>query len=238
MPINKPYASNRRRLPKRKTERRIKLPTSPVRPLKFQARSIIRTEFIQRSTWWMTIHRRGPYRPKIGEDHLEARATPKSLIRGTLPERIIHKALIQNLHMIPGADFNFQTSLQGGRMELGGIVADFTFPILRIVLQVQGPTHGGFLRIRKDQEQEMSLAEMGYSVVAIEEEIIYNLYRFEDWLRATFTAAHFGETEGTPTISKKSAVPGLGSQFYDGWIWDRIKRESIFIGDGLHEFSR
>lgn len=237
MPINKPYASNRRRLPKRRVERRIRIPDTPVRPLRFQARSLIKTKFVRPQAWWMTIHRRGPHQPKIGEDELEQRAVPKSLVKGTLPERILYKALVQNLHMIPGIDFTIQTSLQGGRIELGGIVADFVFPILRLVVQVQGPTHGGFLRSRKDTEQELALADMGYTVVAIEEELIYNLYRFEDWLRATFTAAHFGESEGAPGVSHRDAVPGLGSPFYDMWVWAEVIKESIFIGEKLNELG-
>jgi very-short-patch-repair endonuclease len=238
MPINKPYASNRRRLPSKKVERRIRMPESPLRPLKFQARSLLKTEFIRPQAWWMSVHRRGPKQTVLGESDLEKRAAPKSLIKGTLPERILYKALIELLHFVPGVDFKFQSSQQGGRMELGGIVADFIFPLMKIVIQVQGPTHAGFLRSRKDEEQALALAEMGYIVVEIQEELIYNIYRFENWLRALFTSTHFGEPGGNPGVSKKTGVPGLRSDFYDTWIWDTIIRKSIFIGDSLHEFGR
>ena len=79
---------------------------------------------------------------------------------------------------------------------------------------------------------------MGYNVIEIEEELIYNLYRFEDWLRETFMATTFGERSGNPGHAQRREVAGLGSEFYDGWIWEEILRRSIYIGDLLHEFSR
>jgi len=132
------------------------------------------------------MHRRGPRRLYVGQDPLEARAVPKNIVRGTLPERIIYRTLIEIFHFIEGADFDFQSSLQGGRMELGGIVADFLFPTLKIVLQVQGPTHFEYMRMAKDQEQMGALLEMGYVTYEIQENDIYNEFKLEDILRSIF----------------------------------------------------
>ena len=52
---------------------------------------------------------------------------PKEQVNGTLPERILYLALIRVMHFSPNADFDFQSSQEGGRLELGGLVADFLF---------------------------------------------------------------------------------------------------------------
>lgn len=187
MPAKQGYYTGRRRFPRMKSEYRIKLPPIIKRPVRFQVRSLIKKEFLRQSPWWFIMHRRGVQgRGEVGPDQLEARAVPKSLVRGTLPERILYAALVTYLHFIPGIDFNFQSSLQGGRVQFGGIVADFEFPNLRLVIQVQGPTHTEFIRIKKDQEQRLALEEMGYTVVEVTDELIYNEIRLDDWLRRTF----------------------------------------------------
>lgn len=144
---------------------------------------------------WLTIHRRGVYREEIGTDALERRAVSRNQVRGTLPERIVYKWLVDNLHMQEGyyenasADFDFQSSQVGGRTELGGLVADFLFPRLKIVINVQGPTHSGFLRYRKDEEQKDILADMGYTSYDLELDEIYDAMRFENRMRRIFNLA-------------------------------------------------
>ena len=71
-------------------------------------------------------------------------------------------------------------------MELGGIVADFLFRNMRIVLAVQGPTHQTPLRIKKDVEQDSALAEMGYTSYPIEEDLIYDAGRLDRKMKTIF----------------------------------------------------
>lgn len=189
MPLQRRYSKRgsyytRDRKPGKKTERRLVTPQPLVRPLRFQIRSIIKDEFVNPpSPWWFVMHRRGPSQREIGEDPLEARATPKDVIRGTLPERIIYRALVEDFHLVPGSDFLYQSSLQGGRLDTGGIVADFLFPYLRIVINPTGPTHDEIIRIYKDNEQVLALAEMGYTVYFIPEDKVYDEPYFDNWMR-------------------------------------------------------
>jgi very-short-patch-repair endonuclease len=162
--------------------KRIRLDQNPERPFKVTQKSIISKEKLHRSPYWWILHRRGLRRPKIGEDQLEARAIPHSLVKGTKPERIVWKWLSDHYYVVD-IDFTFQSSLQGGRLELGGIVCDFIFPILKIALQVQGPTHDQYARFRKDEEQRLALEAMGFHVHFIEMDIIYNEPRFEEYMR-------------------------------------------------------
>src|SRR5258706_11066040 len=97
------------RKPSPKTENRIVIPQIEKRPVRFQARSLIRQELIQKDPYWLVLHRRGISRPQLGGDPREADAVPHSQIRGTLPERIIYKALVQDFHLIPRFDFFFQS---------------------------------------------------------------------------------------------------------------------------------
>ncbi|RPI49477.1 MAG: DUF559 domain-containing protein, partial [Deltaproteobacteria bacterium] len=114
----------------------------------------------------LTIHRRGPRRQKIGLDYQESRA--KQGIKGTLIERIFYKALEQRGY-VPGSDFDFQSSLLGGRLVMGGIVADFLLPYKRLVINIQGPTHATWIRAAKDQEQRELLESMGYTTLEIDQ---------------------------------------------------------------------
>ena len=181
---------------------RIKIPQSPFRPLQIHAKDLVkRTE---KDPWWFVLHRRGLHRKKIGEDPREARAVSKDSVRGTLPERIVYKYLRDILKLIPGYDFDFQSSQSGGRLELGGIVADFLFEYMRIVIQVQGITHSDYLRARKDEEQRAILNSMGYRVFDVEEETCYNEYALEEWMRRTFGLALGTGNSGSKTVNLSS----------------------------------
>lgn len=183
---------------------RIKIPQAAVRPVQISSADLMKKELIRDDPWWYTLHRRGVRRPKVGEDPLEARAVSKSSVRGTLPERIVYKYLTNNLKMVAGADFDFQSSQSGGRLELGGLVADFLFPYMRIVIQVQGPTHTEYLRGKKDEEQRAILQDMGYRVFDIYELDIYNESRLDDWMRKTF-ALTFATTSGDLWVKSPGA---------------------------------
>lgn len=88
--------------------------------------------------------------------------------------------------------FGMHNSLQGGRIDTGGIVADFIFKTLRVVINPLGPTHDEFLRIKKDQEQIDSLASMGYQVYMIPEDDIYDEPTFIMKMKQIFGWVHSG----------------------------------------------
>jgi hypothetical protein len=195
--------------------RRIKIPKVRDRPLKLTKRDVLKpVEMGKESPWWFVGHRRGPLRPWAGNDPLEARAVPETRVRGTLPERIMLKALIELMHFSWNADFTFQSSLQGGRLELGGVVADFVFPHMKVIIRVQGPTHGTFIRKKKDDEQLGILEEMGYVVWDIDTETILNEYELEDWLRRKFGLYTGSHAMGAAT-EQASWEPGDAVAGYD-----------------------
>lgn len=197
------------RFPIYKTERRIRIPEIVKRPIRFQVRTLIRHELLRKDVYWFTLHRRGPGREHVGIDPLEARAVPESLVRGTLPERILWKFLAESFHMVPGMDFIFQSSLQGGRINLGGIVADFVFPFLMMVIQVDGPTHVESLRIHKDDEQDNTLNEMGYQVYHLPEDDIFNETTFNNWMNKTFGWMHSGGADSGGSYDIVSSSDGF-----------------------------
>ena len=186
-----PYSTSIK-FPSRRVEKRIKIPALIKRPVRFQVRTVVKHELLRGDAWWFTMHRRGPKQPLVGEDPLEARAIPHGMLRGTLPERIIYKALVEQYHFVPDVDFDFQSSLQGGRLETGGIVADFLFKILRIVINPLGPTHYEFLRMAKDIEQIQALEDLGYTVYMIDEHDVYNEEKMNEILRRIFGIYHGG----------------------------------------------
>lgn len=173
-------------------QQRIRIKQTPHRPLQLNKRDLVKWNEFKEDAWWFVLHRRGVRRAKIGVDPLEARATPRTQVKGTLPERIVHRFLIANMRMVEDVDFSFQSSQDGGRLELGGMVVDFLFGLTRLIIQVQGPTHGGFRRHRKDEEQTSALELMGFTVVEIGLDIIYNVYWFENFMRRLFGLAQGG----------------------------------------------
>jgi hypothetical protein len=182
------YSSYIDHYPSARQVRRIKMPGIPQRPLRFQIRTLIRKEdgIRAKQPWWMVVHRRGIRRRRVGVDALEARAVPHGLVGGYLTERILYATLVNIFHFVPGVDFIFQSSVEGGRLEMGGLVADFVFPILRIVINPLGPQHYQFRNMKKDEEQISILKEMGYDAYLIDEEVIYDEYKLEDFLRRIF----------------------------------------------------
>lgn len=163
------------------------MPGIPQRPLRFQLRSIIRHALVRVSSpWWLSVHRRGIPRQKVGIDPLEARAVPPGVIHGYLTERILYAALVNQFHFVPGVDFDFQSSVEGGRLEMGGLVADFLFRYLKVVINPLGPQHYQFRNVKKDEEQVQILAEMGYNCYLIDQEVIYDERKLDEFLRRIF----------------------------------------------------
>ena len=188
-----------------KQGKRIKMPGIPRRPLRFQLRTLLRKEAIRGKTpYWMTVHRRGIRRPKVGVNALEQRAMQG--IPGFLTERILYATLVRLFHFVPGVDFLYQSSQQGGRLEMGGLVADFLFPILRVVINPLGPQHYQFRNIAKDEEQVSILKDMGYDAYLIDEEVIYNELALEEFLRRIFawTGSAGGAAGAFPALQTSS----------------------------------
>lgn len=185
-----------RSIPTRRTIRpgsrvtRIRIPQPPDRTLVLTEQTL-RREAIRPEPWWFTLHRRGVYRPTVGVDPREARAVSRARVRGTLPERILYKKHL-NYRLIVDVDFNFQSSLQGGRLELGGIVADFIEIRPRIVIRVQGPTHSDALMMQKDEDQKQILEAMGYWVVDITDREVYNEQYLDTWFHNLLGYGKYG----------------------------------------------
>lgn len=173
--------------PRFKATRRITMPGVPKRPIRFQIRSILRHELIRGGMpWWMVVHRRGLHRDTVGDNPLEARAVPHSMVAGYLDERILYAALVNLCHFVPNVDFLYQSSVDGGRIEMGGLVSDFLFPTLRVVINPLGPQHYQFRNMAKDEEQVALLAEMGYTCYLIDQSVIYDELQLEEFLRRVF----------------------------------------------------
>lgn len=214
-----------------KAARRIKMPGIPKRPLRFQLRTLIRKDAIRgRKTWWLTVHRRGIRRDRVGISALEQRAVPHSMVPGFLTERILYATLVNLFHFVPGVDFLYQSSQHGGRLEMGGLVADFLFPILRVVINPLGPQHYQFRNIAKDEEQVAILKDMGYDAYLIDEEVIYDEYKLEDFLRRIFgwTGSQGGGDTGGHPARMTSSNEGEELEI------DDLHREVINLGDELH----
>lgn len=152
----------------------------------------------------ITIHRRAlnvdDYRPP---DPREAWAKPQDEMpmRGTLPERVVYKSL-EDRTLI----FTFQSSLQGGRIELGGMVADFIVEFRKpLIIRVQGQYyHGEFDKEtgnliggelsqgRRDDEQRAILEDMGYEVLDYWEYTADDRFLNDEWFRLNIDSRMMG----------------------------------------------
>ena len=200
---------------------RIRIPQPPDRPIVLRGRDAVRWDAIQPDPSWYILHRRGPKRPVVGEDPLEARAVSESSVTGFLSERIVYKWLLgARLH--PNVDFDFQSSMNGGRLELGGMVVDFIFPRLMIALRIQGPTHLEVLRMRKDQEQRQILEQMGYKVYDLDLPTILNEMEFNNFMRNML----FNERAGGRTVMEM--ITTQADEGYEQRIWQETDEK---LGD-------
>ena len=172
----------KQRIHRRPQQRRIILPQSKFKAVKVSIKRAIKDDFLSKEDQWFVAHRRGIRRPKVGQDPLEARAVSEQTVPGFLHERIVYQKLL-NRRLSPVTDFSFQSSFEGGRAILGGIVVDFLFFFRRLVIRVQGPTHQENLQRQKDQQQEALLVEMGYTVLDLDLITIQDDNKLEAWMR-------------------------------------------------------
>jgi len=192
---------------------RIRIPQPTRRPIKVKG-APIRGELIKEDPWWFVTHRRGVRRPTVGLDPLEARAVSERAVRGYLHERIVYRWLTAN-GFRSGADFDFQSSMFGGRLELGGIVADFLFPYMRIILSVEGPLHRTQLRKAKDTEQRQLLAELGYEYHGISTKTIERQAEFEQMMRRIFF-----DRSTMPMEEQRIDIEDMTNEMYEADVID------------------
>lgn len=161
---------------------------SDFRWLEKKDRPTLRTQKIQTGRWVrpqkmrerdvFVLHRRGWSAEPIGISQGEQRA--KQGIRGTLEERILYKELERR--KVP---FDFQSSLAGGRLMLGGMVADFILLDRPVIIRMQGlKWHTGMMAEHKDEMQKGILQGYGYIVLDIFDWQVQDPLLCEDWFRA------------------------------------------------------
>lgn len=96
-------------------------------------------------------------------------------LNATKPEWYCFWALTK-LGKVPGLDFDFQHNALGGRILLGGMVADFMlYNPPNIVINIHGfhwHYEFGRERIMKDRVQRANLSWQGLQVIAIDEDMI------------------------------------------------------------------
>jgi very-short-patch-repair endonuclease len=202
---------------------RVRIPQPLDRPFGMKGRSAVDRAWLRGEGVGILVHKKGERRIKVEGDPREARAIPASQVRGSLPERMVYLSLIKDFHL--DGQFDFQSSQLGGRMELGGMVADFWFEGMKIVIQVQGVTHKGYLRGRKDEEQDSILAGMGYRVYNLYEDDIYDAFRLENELRKIF---NLGVGVGGGTGFTLSEEQGIDSAYLA-----QMLNDSQYIYDAL-----
>lgn len=130
-------------------------------PTKFKPLKFTRADYLElpRKRHGPILHR-GPSRPSIGPTEIEMRAIPIEEVYGSLPERILYKEFQRRR-----VTFSYQSSMLGGRLELGGMVADFILYDYGAVVRVQGTYwHTGAEPEARDAQQKAILENRGWDV--------------------------------------------------------------------------
>lgn len=125
----------------------------------------------------VTVVRRAPVLKSRLEDELERRATPKSVVNGSVHERIVYKELTKR--RIP---FDFQGSFEYGRSSLGGAVADFILRDRPVIIEVMGAIwHEGDLMQYIEAWRAEVLNAYGYYVYLLDQGTIENEEALQRW---------------------------------------------------------
>lgn len=167
-----------------------------------------------------TLRKRGPrLGPSVGETELERRAVPLGQVVGTLPERITYRELQRRR-----ITFDFQSSLLGGRAQLGGMVADFIVYLAlgTIIIRVQSVYfHTSTADRQKDDDQRAVLESLRdpisgkyYVVYDLWDFIIYDAQALSDWLNRhldprTYTFCLGGPGKGVPWMPNQQEWDAL-----------------------------
>jgi len=151
------------------------------KPLKYKWSDYIKTAKLRKRHG--PVYRKGPrgaYRPTIGATELEQRAAPiEETGQASLEERILFKTLTKRRIL-----FDFQSSVNGGRAQLGGIVADFILWEPRIVIRVQGTIwHTGAEAEARDKIQKAQLENQHFEVWDIFDWQIRQKDIYDEWVR-------------------------------------------------------
>lgn len=126
------------------------------------------------------LRTRGP-RPFIkAVEQTDAPGLPPPTLTATLPEWYVYWWLEKRRNLKPGLDFEFQSSLLGGRQELGGLVLDFFLPNFfnGLAINVQGyHWHRESTSQRADDlSDKLRLIALGYTVVyCLEDDLLRSL---------------------------------------------------------------
>jgi very-short-patch-repair endonuclease len=132
-----------------------------------------------------------------GEQALEDRAYQG--VKGSLQERIVLQKFL-DYGVIDGVDFTFQSQQLGGRLELGGLVADFLLPNIFVVVQVQSYWHNVGTDIRqRDADQTTVLTKMGYYIIELWPTIIEDDALLNRWM----------DTQLMPLFKGQGVVQGV-----------------------------
>jgi hypothetical protein len=90
--------------------------------------------------------------------------------KGSKPELAVYLAL-QQLGLMEGRDFNYQSSVMGGRLEYGGAVLDFVLPGYSLAINVQS-VHYHYadpVARQRDAIQRASIEATGLRIIYIDE---------------------------------------------------------------------
>jgi very-short-patch-repair endonuclease len=144
---------------------------------------------------------------------LEARAQQD--IRGSLEERLFYRALL-DWGFIPGVDFDFQSSMMGGRQELGGLVADFLFFVPKVIVNPMSVWHTMTLaNERRDDDQTVILESMGYTQLEIWPTEIHDPIALDNWIHAHIMLLWGQGSPGvwSGTVAPESFLAGIEGEF-------------------------
>lgn len=163
------------------------------------------------------VHRRPwKYRTRISAAELQEQRAAQT-VRGSLQERIFYKALEAHGFQ-SGIDFTFQSSMMGGRMEFGGLVADFVFPLVKVIVQVQSAWHKmSSANEMRDRDQSILLRNLGYQVLEIWPVDIMDSRRLDDWIQRNVMYLH-GTNRQALSATGNWDVPWLQGIITPEWL--------------------
>jgi hypothetical protein len=197
-----PKVNPRKITPAKNQRTKVKIAsTNMSRSRRYMRGNLIQTRYI------LNVQRQGFNKKTIGQSWAEQRAIPASMVKGTIYERIVYKALMETFRLVPGIDFDLHSAAHSSA---GASIPGMVLPIMKIAIVIQGPGADSYAALRKDSELRMTVESHGYEVFELTQDQILDEFELDKWLETILGFNHGGGLDASHDTGDTTTLEATG----------------------------